>query len=139
MSIQTLLSRLNKVRKSGPASWVACCPAHQDRSPSLSIKDNNGTILLHCFGGCSVHEILVSVEMDMEDLFPPKDEHFTPSKSRPFPLSDILRTIAHEAMIVAASAATMRGRPLTEDEITRLMESSAKINAALTAGGINHG
>ena len=33
---------------------TACCPAHGDRSPSLSIGDGeNGQLLLHCFTGCS--------------------------------------------------------------------------------------
>jgi putative DNA primase/helicase len=33
--------------------WVACCPAHRDRTPSLSINEDRDTILVHCFGGCS--------------------------------------------------------------------------------------
>jgi hypothetical protein len=34
--------------------WMACCPAHDDRTPSLSIADGaEGRILLTCFAGCS--------------------------------------------------------------------------------------
>jgi putative DNA primase/helicase len=34
--------------------WVARCPAHRDRIPSLSIRATaNGGLLLHCFAGCS--------------------------------------------------------------------------------------
>jgi putative DNA primase/helicase len=39
-------------RKSG-RSWVACCPAHRDRDPSLSIaQGDDGRILVHCHAGC---------------------------------------------------------------------------------------
>ena len=41
-------------RRTGPEKWQAHCPAHQDRSPSLSIRaGNDGRVLLHCFAGCS--------------------------------------------------------------------------------------
>jgi putative DNA primase/helicase len=37
--------------KSG-RSWVACCPAHEDRTPSLSLRDStNGRVLVHCHAG----------------------------------------------------------------------------------------
>ncbi|WP_037281989.1 DUF7146 domain-containing protein [Rubellimicrobium mesophilum] len=37
---------------------IACCPAHGDRSPSLSIKDGqDGRLLLHCFAGCSYETV----------------------------------------------------------------------------------
>jgi hypothetical protein len=33
--------------------WIAKCVAHNDRSPSLSLRDaEDGRILVHCFGGC---------------------------------------------------------------------------------------
>jgi hypothetical protein len=38
--------------------WTARCPAHQDKRPSLSIAENNGKILVHCFAGCSQDAII---------------------------------------------------------------------------------
>lgn len=33
--------------------WMACCPAHDDKTPSLSIREGlDGTLLVHCFAGC---------------------------------------------------------------------------------------
>lgn len=44
------------------AYGTARCPAHDDRSPSLSLRDGeDGRLLVHCFAGCSyeaVHEAL---------------------------------------------------------------------------------
>lgn len=33
--------------------WMARCPAHQDRSPSLSIAERNGKLLFFCHAGCA--------------------------------------------------------------------------------------
>ena len=56
--VDNLLSRLDKVRQSGPDSWMACCPAHEDKSASLSIRHADEKTLIHCFAGCSVHEVV---------------------------------------------------------------------------------
>lgn len=37
--------------------FMCCCPAHDDRSPSLSITDADNKILLHCFAGCTFEEV----------------------------------------------------------------------------------
>jgi hypothetical protein len=36
-------------RKCGPGRWVARCPVHEDRTPSLSIAQKGETVLIHCF------------------------------------------------------------------------------------------
>ncbi len=76
MSVDVLLSRLSKVRKSGPNKWMACCPAHDDRSPSLAIAEPEpDKILIHCFAGCELSEIIDSVGLSMSDLFPERDQY----------------------------------------------------------------
>ncbi|MCG2644291.1 MULTISPECIES: DUF7146 domain-containing protein [Bradyrhizobium] len=38
--------------------WLACCPAHEDRSPSLSLTDTqDGLVLWHCLAGCSQADV----------------------------------------------------------------------------------
>jgi DNA primase len=50
--IEKVLSRLPGHRTAGDG-FKACCPSHEDRNPSLSIKEtDDGTVLLKCFGGC---------------------------------------------------------------------------------------
>ncbi|SRR6266404_117781 len=68
MTAQTLLNRIRGVRRSG-AGWMALCPGHPDRSPSLSIREDNRRILLHCFAGCSVDAICVAMGIKIQDLF----------------------------------------------------------------------
>ena len=72
MTIENLLSRLEKVKKRGQGSWIACCPVHNDRSPSMTIRElEDGRVLVHCFAGCSVDEIIGFLGMSFSDLYPP--------------------------------------------------------------------
>lgn len=68
--VQAILSRLSKVQGSHP-TWTACCPAHEDRNPSLSIKEaDSGTVLLHCHAGCETENVATSLGLKMSDLYP---------------------------------------------------------------------
>ena len=59
MDLRDFLDRLPSYRKSGQGSYMAQCPAHDDKSPSLRITEGqDGRILVHCYAGCSVHESL---------------------------------------------------------------------------------
>ena len=41
------------------ATWVARCPAHEDRKPSLSISSgNDGKVLVHCHAGCDQRDVI---------------------------------------------------------------------------------
>ena len=34
------------------------CPAHADKTPSLSLRQGQTSILVHCFAGCNPHDVL---------------------------------------------------------------------------------
>jgi hypothetical protein len=64
-----LITRLKGVRRSGNG-WLARCPSHEDRSPSLSVHEGeDGRVLLHDFAGCSVEAICAAVGIRVSDLF----------------------------------------------------------------------
>ena len=51
------------VRKVG-AAWVARCPAHEDREPSLSIAHgDNGKVLVRCHAGCEQHRVIAAMQI----------------------------------------------------------------------------
>lgn len=79
MDVNELLSRLDKVRASGSGRWVACCPSHEDRSPSLQISEVDNRILIHCFAGCGATEVLDSIGLDYSAIYP---DDYKPSKKR---------------------------------------------------------
>jgi Toprim domain len=41
----------------------ACCPAHADRNPSLSISDSDSdAVLVHCHGGCEQRAVIAALQ-----------------------------------------------------------------------------
>ena len=66
--IENILNRLDKSRKNGDG-WMAPCPAHEDRNPSLSIREgHDGRVLLNCFAGCDFDSILDALGVSAKDL-----------------------------------------------------------------------
>ena len=67
---EDFIKLLDGVRQTS-RGWSACCPAHDDSTPSLGISiGNDNRILVHCFAGCSVQEICEALEIQVRDLFP---------------------------------------------------------------------
>lgn len=69
MTISDLLSRLDGVKPRGAGKFVGRCPAHPDRSPSLSVAEGHKGILLRCWAGCALAEICVALQLQPKDLF----------------------------------------------------------------------
>lgn len=139
MIADRLISRLDHVRETGPDRWIARCPAHEDRSPSLAIREMDDRLLLHCFAGCSVNEVVAVVGLSISDLFP---EIITLEGNRPlrrpFPAEDILRCVSSEAMLVQFCATDLAaGQTLTPADLERLNVAATRIRAGMLAGGIS--
>jgi hypothetical protein len=69
MTATDLVATLDDVRSRGSGKWSARCPAHADKSPSLSITDGDRAILLKCWAGCSLQEITDNLGIKIKDLF----------------------------------------------------------------------
>lgn len=69
MNIEALLSKFNHVRQAKPNRWEAQCPCHDDKKASLSITNTNDRVLLYCFAGCNVNDILLKSGLTFADLF----------------------------------------------------------------------
>lgn len=78
---ERLLLRLDKYRQTGKDKWMACCPAHEDKTPSLSIREEaDGKLLIHCFAGCAPDDVLEAVGLRRRDLFP-ADPDWSPRRA----------------------------------------------------------
>jgi hypothetical protein len=131
--INNLLGRLNKVKSTGRNSYLACCPAHDDRSPSLSIKEEaDGHILLHCFAGCSAVDVVGAIGIDIADLFPDEVVHHKAPVKKKFYATDILEAIKYESQIVLLAAFELKkNKPLDETDLQRLQLAYERIREAV--------
>lgn len=50
--------------------WSARCPAHDDRSPSLSVSDRGGTVFVHCHAGCEQASVVGALGLTFSELRP---------------------------------------------------------------------
>lgn len=83
--IEKVLSRLPNHKPSGNG-FAACCPAHDDHNPSLSITEaNDGKVLLKCFAGCPAEQVVAAIGLQKVDLFPTCQDTPLPYASRPEP------------------------------------------------------
>lgn len=129
--IDTILNRLDAVKQTGEGRFIARCPAHEDRNPSLSIRNAGELLLIHCFAGCDAIDVLHAVGLELCDLFADRPEHRrAPSRSR-IPASDALRAIDHETHVVMIIAADIRAnRTLDDEDFDRLTTAAKRIGAA---------
>lgn len=132
MSVDTLLQRLTKVTGRN-GHWTACCPAHEDRSPSLAVTEtDDGRILLKCFGGCSVQSIVGAIGMEMTDLFPDSNDHYKPKVKNAFYATDLLKLIEFESTIVIIAANDLaNGKQLSDNDRSRLKQAHERILEAV--------
>lgn len=144
MSAADLIARLHGVRETGPSRWIACCPAHDDKRPSLSIAElPDGKVLLKCWPGCSVPEVLTAVGLDWPAVMPERIEtlmresqhtgrrRYSSRVRPPFNAHDVLRCLSTEVTIVALVAFDLhRGAALSETNRNRLGVAVSRIVAA---------
>jgi 5S rRNA maturation endonuclease (ribonuclease M5) len=68
VNLEGILSRLQGVRRNG-SGWMALCPAHADRNPSLSINVRDGKVLLYCHARCSAEAVREAAGIKVDELF----------------------------------------------------------------------
>jgi CHC2 zinc finger len=126
-----VIDRLIGVKQTASGRWIAKCPAHEDRSPSLSVREmEDGRVLLHCFAGCPNGDVLASLGLRMADLFEKPLTHHLPPIRGGFSARELLELSAHEATVVALLASDARTRTLTADELQRLTQAAARLGKA---------
>ena len=125
-----VLSRLQGVKRTGPGKWIALCPARDERSPSLAIRErDDGALLLHDFGGASVLEIVEAIGLTLADLFPeplhsPGDGR--KPERRPFNALDLIDLAAFEAgLAVLVASDILHGN--AEADYDRLLVAAGRL------------
>jgi len=136
--IELILSKLDGLRRCGKGH-IARCPAHEDRTASLSINvGEDGRVLLHCFAGCAAADVLAAVGLELADLFVRRPEAMTVAeraafrdRTRTTQWQAALNVIDLEALVVQIAARQMiESGPLAPADFDRLVIASNRISDA---------
>ena len=125
MNAQDVLDRLEKVTGS-KGKWMACCPAHQDKSPSLAVTETDDRVLVHCFSGCDTQDVTAAIGLNVADLFYNKlaGAEMTERKRQRF--EEVLRSERIQVAII--NTVEKVERPLTNHERDRRSLGQQRIN-----------
>ena len=120
--VDELLDRLDKVRANGKNKWVACCPVHGDKNPSMSVAEKDGRVLCHCFAcGANGLEVVQALGLPPSVLFEkPLEQGYIPK--RVFEELDIDRLV-----IAGAEQMKKQGKPLSYKDFKRLKLAKARV------------
>lgn len=67
--IEDILPHLDKVKKYGN-KYQACCPVHNDKSPSMTITEKAGKVLMYCFScGAKGIDVVKTLGLSPDILF----------------------------------------------------------------------
>lgn len=137
MRADLILSRVSKSKQTGKGSWLCSCPAHDDRNASMTLREtDDGMILMHCFAGCDTESILSAMGMQFSDLYPERQADSKPQKM-PFNPRDVLAAIGQEALVIALAAIDLgKGKSLTDDERSRVMQAAGRILTAAEVANV---
>ncbi len=141
VGVEALLSRLDRVQR-GAQGWRANCPNQHRTHGTLSIAQaDSGAILLHCFGGCAVSDVLGALGLSMGDIQPARlrDESHEGRRAarerfRLGSLTAVAGVLEREGNIVLLAACDLlRGDVLDADDVARVIEAANRIGAARRA------
>ena len=133
MTATQLLDRLEASRATGSGRWVAKCPAHEDRSPSLSVRElDDGTVLVKCFAGCGATDVVAAVGLELRDLYPKRPvEHRRKASRAWLDARDVLNCIALECEVIAITASDLAsGRPVEPGDADRIAQAAGRVRRA---------
>lgn len=129
-----LLPQFDGLKQTGPDRWIANCPAHEDRSPSLAIKDAGDRILCHCFAGCEFREIADALGVLPSAFFEAgRYDRREYGKKFIVPYRDALIIVRHEMWVLVTIATNMQKGQLDAGDSDRLVKAGARIESAWRA------
>jgi len=133
LGADNLLGRLAGVKSIGHGKYKARCPAHEDRSPSLSVRVlDDGRILLHCFAGCGAADVVESLGLTLDALFPDKEQGHARPTRRPYAAADLLHFVDRESLVVLVLACdAIAKQRLAEADLARVMTARARISSVI--------
>lgn len=131
-----ILPRLHKVKRISEGRYVAICPCHNDKTPSLAVTlKPDGVTLIHCFGcGASGLDICNTLNIAPAALFPPSDNpRYEKQNKQGFSAWQFLHVLERDLLVVliAANRYLIGGERPCQSDVDYLKNVCARINEAL--------
>ncbi|HEY3373736.1 MAG TPA: AAA family ATPase [Candidatus Aquicultor sp.] len=77
--IDKVLAAVPGQKKKNGKGYMCHCPAHNDRNPSLEVKQNqDGKVSIKCHAGCDFNDVLSRIGLTAADLYPDIRVHVGP-------------------------------------------------------------
>ena len=129
------LPRLERLTETGSGRGIARCPAHDDKSPSLSWRIcDDETLLLHCWAGCDAHSIVDAIGLTLRDLFPGSHIDRRRLNDQRIDHRQACCVLRLEAMIIVLGADQIaRGIVMAPDDLIRMQVAARRIRDAIEA------
>lgn len=123
MSLETILAKLSKVRKSN-RGYMACCPVHDDKNPSMTITEtDDGKVLCHCFScGARGSHVVEALGLTLGELF---SGEFTGTYDPKYKLKKT--ELEDDLVIMMYEQGKQRGDYLTHSDYKRYKLAKARI------------
>ena len=134
--VDRLLDRLDQVKETSPGQWKARCPAHDDKTPSLSVTENDDRVLVHCFAGCATVDIMESIGLSLADLFDqPLERQAIKPRERWHARGLLVQLLPDVDVVLMAAGLVAEGKALSTDDHRSLCDARARILRAVELVG----
>lgn len=112
-------------RQTSPGAWT--CPAHHDQHASLSVKEGrDGRVILNCHAttGCTFEDIVRAVNLEPQDLFPPKEQNNGTRATivATYPYTDENGRLLFEAVRLLPKDFRQRRKPRPDDPADKIRD-----------------
>ena len=121
MSVETILARLDRVRKSGANKWRTPCLVHGGKDMNMIISErSDGSVGAYCFVcGCSAVDLADTLGLDRSEVFAPDSDYKAPVITKQMQSEE-----QQDRMIVAMAAVTP---PVTLADKRRVQLAHARL------------
>lgn len=139
-----ILNGLRKVKRIGEGRWLACCPIHSDKTPSVAITlKPNGVVLAKCFGcGASGLDIVNALGLDPVVLFPPSHKtKYEKQSKHGFSAWQLLNALQKDLIfLVVAANQMLKDGAFDQADVNYLTSICQRVNDGLRhLEGATHG
>ena len=127
--VEELLDRLEKVKSTGRDKWVACCPVHGDKNPSMSIAEKDGRVLCHCFScGANGIEVVQALGLSPSVLFEkPLEQGYIPKR--------VYEELDMDRLVIAGYEEMKKsGKPVSYKDFKRVRLAKARLEELESRG-----